>query len=98
MAVGSAGVLEAANWQSDALRGTAVFIESAVAWLASRPPILDIPQKPAFTAGLRVSDEWLAGTFRYVVLYMPLASMLLGIAVYLRRRGETRGDPGGDAP
>lgn len=98
VAVGSAGVLEAANWQSDALRGTAVFIESAVAWLASRPPILDIPQKPAFTAGLRVSDEWLAGTFRYVVLYMPLASMLLGIAVYLRRRGEKRGDPGGDAP
>jgi len=98
VAVGSAGVLEAANWQSDALRGTAVFIESAVAWLASRPPILDIPQKPAFTAGLRVSDEWLAGTFRYVVLYMPLASMLLGIAVYLRRRGEKRGDPAGSPP
>jgi ABC-type uncharacterized transport system len=98
VAVGSAGVLEAANWQSDALRGTAVFIESAVAWLASRPPILDIPQKPAFTAGLRVSDEWLAGTFRYVVLYMPLASMLLGIAVYLRRRGEKRGAPGGSPP
>ncbi len=92
VAVGSAGVLEAANWQSDALRGTAVFIESAVAWLASRPPILDIPQKPAFTAGLRVSDEWLAGTFRYVVLYMPLASLLLGVAVYLRRRGEKRGN------
>ncbi len=95
IAVGSAGVLEAANWQSDALRGTAVFIESAVAWLTARPPILDIPQKPEFTAGLRVSDEWLAGTFRYVVLYMPLASLLLGVAVYLRRRGEKRGDPGG---
>jgi len=31
--VGSSGVLEAANWQNEALRGTAVFIEGAVAWL-----------------------------------------------------------------
>ena len=90
--VGSAGALEGANWQTEELRGTALFVESAVAWLTARPPILDIPQKPAFTAGLRVSDEWLAQTFRYVALYMPLASMLLGIAVYLRRRGEKRGD------
>jgi hypothetical protein len=91
--VGSAGALLGANWQRDDLRGTAVFAEGAIAWLTERPPILDIPQKPAFTAGLRVSDEWLQATFRYVVLYMPLASMLLGVAVYLRRRGEKRGDP-----
>jgi ABC-type uncharacterized transport system len=94
VAVGAAGALMDANWQSEDLRGTALFVESAIAWLTARPPILDIPQKPAFTAGLRVSDEWLAGTFRYVVLYMPLASMLLGVAVYLRRRGEKRGDAG----
>jgi hypothetical protein len=96
--VGSAGALEGANWETEELRGTAIFIESAVAWLTARPPILDIPQKPAFTAGLRVSDEWLASTFRYVALYMPLASMLLGIAVYLRRRGEKRGDKDKDKP
>lgn len=90
IAVGSRGVLDAANWQSDDLRGTALFVESALAWLAARPPILDIPKKPAFTAGLRVSDQWLTGTFRYVVVYMPAAAMLLGVAVYLRRRGEKR--------
>ena len=91
VAVGTAGVLEPANWQSDDLRGTAMFVESAMAWLSARPPILDIPDKPAFTAGLRVSDAWLAATFRYTVLYMPLAAVLVGIAVYLRRRGERRG-------
>lgn len=91
---GSAGALFGVNWQRDDLRGTALFAEGAVAWLAARPPILDIPQKPAFTAGLRVSDEWLQATFRYVVLYMPLAAMLMGIAVYLRRRGEKRGEAG----
>jgi hypothetical protein len=104
VAVGAGGVLEGANWQSEDLRGTALFVESAVAWLTARPPILDIPQKPAFTAGIRVSDEWLAATFRYVVIYMPLASILLGAAVYLRRRGERRpvapgaGGAGGHGP
>jgi hypothetical protein len=93
VAAGTGGIMEAANWQSEDLRGTAIFVESAVAWLTARPPILDIPQKPSFTAGLRVSDEWLAATFRYVVLYMPLAAMLVGVAVYLRRRGERRGPP-----
>lgn len=95
--VGSAGVLEAANWQSEDLRGTALFVESAVAWLTARPPILDIPQKPAFTAGLRVSDAWLSSAARYTVLYMPFAAALVGVAVYLRRRGERRGLPG-EAP
>lgn len=90
VAVGSASVLYGANWQAEELRGSAVFVESAIAWLAARPVLLDIPSKPAFTAGLRVSDAWLASTFRYVVLYIPLASVLLGAAVYLRRRSTER--------
>lgn len=90
VAVGSASVLYGANWQAEELRGGAVFVESAIAWLAARPVLLDIPSKPAFTAGLRVSDGWLASTFRYVVLYIPLASVLLGAAVYLRRRSTER--------
>jgi hypothetical protein len=89
--VAARGALQAPNWQVDELRGTAIFIEGAIAWLAARPPILDIPQKPAATAGLRVSDEWLGKTFRYVVIYMPLAAMLIGFAVHLRRRDEKRG-------
>ncbi|WP_437977775.1 GldG family protein [Sorangium sp. So ce295] len=95
--VGSPGVLYGANWQSPELRGTAVLVESALSWLAASPPMLDIPDKPAFTAGLRISEDSLAGIFRYVIVYMPLAAALLGLAVYLARRGSERrpGDKGG---
>ncbi|MEO7330993.1 MAG: GldG family protein [Minicystis sp.] len=92
VAIGSASALYGANWQNDELRGTSLFVGSAVAWLAARPVLLDIPNKPSFSAGLKVSDEWLSSTFRYVVIYIPLSSVLLGAAVYLRRRsGERRG-------
>jgi len=82
----SPGVLLGANWQSPELRGTAVLLESALSWLSARPAMLDIPDKPAFTAGMRVSEASLASIFRYVVLFMPLAAALLGAAVYLQRR------------
>ncbi|WP_437592581.1 GldG family protein [Sorangium sp. So ce1000] len=100
--VGSPGVLYGANWQSPELRGTAVFVESALSWLAASPPMLDIPDKPAVTAGLRISEDSLAGIFRYVIVYMPLAAALLGLAVYLARRGSERrpgdkGSPGSPA-
>lgn len=82
----SPGALLGANWQSPELRGTAVFIESALSWLSARPAMLDIPDKPTFTAGIRISEDSLASIFRYVVLFMPLAAALCGAAVYLQRR------------
>jgi hypothetical protein len=88
--VGSAGVIVGANWSIDELRGTAIFVESAITWLAARPAMLDIPEKPAVMTGLRVSEESVAEIFRYVVVYMPLAAALLGAAVFLRRRGTER--------
>ncbi len=99
--LGSASSLWGANWQAEELRGGSLFVGSAVAWLTARPQLLDIPEKPTFTAGLHVSEAWLASTFRYVVIYIPLSSVLLGLAVYLRRRGtERRGATavGGDLP
>jgi hypothetical protein len=95
--VSSPSALFGANWHSPELRGTAVLIESAVSWLSARPAMLDIPGKPAFTAGIRISEESLASIFRYVVLYMPLAAALLGVAVYLQRRGPRRA-PKDEAP
>jgi hypothetical protein len=88
--VGSAGVIVGANWSIDELRGTAIFVESAITWLAARPAMLDIPQKPSVMTGLRVSEESVTEIFRYVVVYMPLAAALLGAAVFLRRRGTER--------
>lgn len=88
--IGSASPMMGENWQSDELRGTAIFVESAIAWLASAPAPLDIPNKPAFTAGLRMSEDSLASIFRYVVVFIPLAAVLTGIAVHLRRRATER--------
>ncbi|WP_438009791.1 GldG family protein [Sorangium sp. So ce321] len=96
--VSSPGVLYGANWQSPELRGTAVFVESALSWLAASPPMLDIPDKPAVTAGLRLSEDSLAGIFRYVIVYMPLAAAFLGLAVHLSRRGSERRRGGPGAP
>ncbi|HTN88815.1 MAG TPA: GldG family protein [Sorangium sp.] len=94
--VSSPGVLYGANWQSPELRGTAVFVESALSWLAASPPMLDIPDKPAVTAGLRLSEDSLSGIFRYVIVYMPLAAAFLGLAVHLSRRGSERRRGGPD--
>ncbi|EYF02023.1 GldG family protein [Chondromyces apiculatus] len=90
--VSSPSALFGANWQNPELRGTALFVDSAISWLAARPALLDIPDKPAMVAGLRVSEGSLASIFRYVVLFMPLAAALLGAAVYLARRPRARAD------
>lgn len=93
VALSSASPMMGENWQNEELRGTAIFVESALAWLASMPTPLDIPNKPSFTAGLRLSEDSLASIFRYVVIFIPLASVLIGIAVHLRRRTtEKRSD------
>jgi hypothetical protein len=90
VAVASSSPMMGENWMSDELRGTAVFIESAMAWLASSPTPIDIPKKPAMTAGLRLSEDSLASIFRYVVVFIPLASVLVGVAIHLRRRSTER--------
>ena len=90
--VSSASPMMGENWQNEELRGTAIFVESALAWLGSMPTPLDIPNKPSFTAGLRLSEDSLASIFRYVVVFIPLATVLIGIAVHLRRRSTERRD------
>jgi hypothetical protein len=88
--VGSSSVLHGANWRQEDLRGTMIFVESAISWLAAQPVTLDIPNKPMFTAGLRMSEEGMTSVFRKVVIFIPLASLLMGISVLLRRTGTER--------
>jgi gliding motility-associatede transport system auxiliary component len=87
--VGSASVALGQNWQEPVLRGGAIFTESAISWLAAKPAVVDIPDKPAF-AGARIDEAALGDVFRYVVLYMPVAVLLLGLSVFLRRRSTER--------
>lgn len=89
--IGSSGPLVSSNWQSEDLRGTAAFVESSVSWLASRPALVSVPKKPSVAAGLRVAQEDVKRLGLYTMLCMPLATMLFGLAVFLRRRsGEKR--------
>jgi hypothetical protein len=89
--VGAASIALGQSWQERAVRGGAVFTESAISWLAAEPPIVDVPDKPA-VAGARINEASLGELLRYVIFYMPGAVLLLGLAVYLRRRvGDARG-------
>ncbi len=93
--LGAASLMLAHNWQEPLpVHGAAFLVENAVSWLAARPAILDVPDKPAVAAGLRISEESRSEVQRYVLVYMPLAAALLGIAVALVRRnteGEAKG-------
>jgi hypothetical protein len=72
-----------------AYRGAALFTESAISWLASKPQVLDVPEKAAVGAGMRVDEESRGTIRRYVVLFMPATVALLGIAIAIfRRAGE----------
>ncbi|MDB4946780.1 MAG: Mucin 2 precursor [Labilithrix sp.] len=70
-------------------RGAALFAESAVAWLAAQPQVLDVPEKTAVGAGIRIDQGSRDSIRRYVVLFMPATVALLGIAIAVfRRAGE----------
>jgi hypothetical protein len=57
-----------------------------VSWLTARPPILDLPPKPSVQIAMHMTEEDVSAVGRYVLLYMPLASALIGGAVWMRRR------------
>jgi hypothetical protein len=87
--VGSRFALADDNWrQPRPLRGVAFLVESALSWLAAHPAIVDVPDKAEVAAGIRVSEESRAQVERYVLLWMPLAAVLLGIAVWFWRRSS----------
>lgn len=85
--VGSTYVLAQVNWRAPLpWRGGAFLVENSIAWLASAPQILDVPARPTIAAGLKLTEDD-KGAFRnYVLIYMPLAVSILGIAVAVRRR------------
>ncbi|HZO14034.1 MAG TPA: GldG family protein [Polyangiaceae bacterium] len=84
--VGSNGAIWGANWLTDQTRGTALFVESAISWLAAQPIALEIPEKPATPVGVNITEEALGSAFVKVVLLLPLAPVLLGLGIFFRRR------------
>ena len=71
------------------VRGAALLTESAVSWLASKPEVLDVPDRAAVPAGLRITDDDRAAVRRYVLFLMPGTAAILGLLIGLwRRRSE----------
>jgi hypothetical protein len=87
--VGSRFVLADDNWrQPRPVHGAAFFIDSAIAWLAASPFVVDVPDKPELMAGLSISEESRREVERYVLVFMPLAALLLAASVWAWRRAS----------
>jgi hypothetical protein len=87
--VGSRFALADDNWrQARSLHGMAFVVDGALSWLAARPAVVDVPDRADVAAGMRVSEEGRQEVRRYVLLLMPLAAALLGVAVWAWRRSS----------
>jgi hypothetical protein len=85
--IGSRFALAEDNWrQPRPLHGAAFFADSALSWLAARPAVVDIPDRAEVAVAMHLSDEGRAEVRRYVLVLMPLAALLLGVAVWAWRR------------
>jgi hypothetical protein len=89
LVIGSASPLLGATWQDATLAGTRRFVESAVAWLVSRPTLVSVPEKAGRPVELRFTEESLAEVVRYVLVYMPGTALALGALILYRRRSAS---------
>ncbi len=90
--VGSSSILSNEAFRDlPAYRGGPLLAESAISWLAAKPQVLDVPEKAAASAGMRIDEASRSSIRRYVVFFMPATVALLGVAIALfRRAGEGR--------
>ncbi len=89
--IGSGYALAAQTFElPPAVRGLAYMTEGAIGWLAKRPMLVDVPEKEATRAPLVLTEAGRSRVRQYVLLWMPLAAALLGLAVFLRRRSTER--------
>ncbi len=85
--VGSSYAFATSNFRAPLpWHGTAFLMGNAIAWLAAKPAVLDVPDKPSVGAGLKMSAETESEVRRYVLAYMPITGIVLGVLVAVRRR------------
>ncbi|MGH7282745.1 MAG: GldG family protein, partial [Polyangiaceae bacterium] len=91
--IGTSWIFSEKNWNEPApVRGAAILVESALSWLAAKPQILDVPERPTVAAGIRITDESRSKVAWYVLFYMPLAVLILALAVWFWRRSTERAE------
>jgi ABC-type uncharacterized transport system len=87
---GFTGLASARVYHDPALVGDRLLLENGLAWAASRPPVVSVPEKPARSVGLTLTEDSLREVLRYVLIYMPGSAALIGAFVLLRRRAHER--------
>jgi hypothetical protein len=71
-------------------RGSAMLVENAIAWASARPQVLDVPDRQMAPVGIRITQEARSEIRNYVLIYIPLAAVLLAAFVFFRRRSGER--------
>lgn len=77
-----------ASFHDPSLVATRRFVESAVAWLSERPPLVHLPEKPVRQVSMPLTEAGLVELGLYVMVYMPLTALSLGALVLFRRRHD----------
>jgi hypothetical protein len=87
---GSSELPRARSFRDPALAGDRLLVENAIAWAAARPAIVSVPEKSPRELGLALTEESLGEVLRYVLIYMPGATALLGVLILLGRRAKEK--------
>ncbi len=88
--VGTVNIAWSQSWRDNTLLGDRLFVENAISWLAARPTLVSVPEKPSHDIGLSLTEDSIAKVRNYVLLYMPGAGLLLGLFILLRRRAAEK--------
>jgi len=99
--LGAVNVAHNRGFRDSGLYGDRLLMENAISWLAARPALVSVPEKPPHELGLALSEESLSEVLRYVLIYMPLSAALVGVFVMLRRRAvekRSRSEALNDSP
>lgn len=86
VAFGFSSLAESSQLLDPALAGNAEVLLGSLAWLSARPAALGIRPGVARPAPLPLTEDSLTALLRYVLVYMPATSVLLGGYLFLRRR------------
>lgn len=89
--IGTRSALLPTHWRVDGDgRGMAMLVENAIAWLSAKPQVLDVPDHQKVAAGIRITESSRGEIQRFVLAYIPLAAVLLGLVVFFMRRSGER--------
>jgi hypothetical protein len=90
LVVGTRSLPWTRSYRDAALLGDRLLVENGLAWVAARPAIVSVPEKPPRSVGLSLTEESLGEILRYVLVYMPATAALSGFVLLYRRRAKEK--------